>query len=422
MKYKKTTLPNGLRIVTVPTRGNPSMTVFVVVEAGANYESKAENGLSHFLEHMCFKGTPKRPSSMQINKELDSLGAYHNAMTDSELTGYFAKSEKKHFTKVLDIISDMYLNPLLPEDELEKERGVILQEISMQEDNPRRKVWDTFKTLVYKDTPAGRTTLGLPENIKKFKREDFVAYRNTHYVPKKTIVFVVGDLNERMIISEVKKSFGSFKGGKVVGKSKVVEKQKEPGLLIEDKKTDQTHMIVGFRTFGGKDKRAAALMVLTNILGGGMSSRLWHRLREEMGACYYIHAHHVDYTDHGLFTVETGINASRTAEVTTAILEECMKIVKEGVTLDELNKVKEYMIGHLNMHLETTEAIAEFYAEQEVVTGKMLTPEELEKQIRKVAVKDVVEVAKDVFKERNLNLAIIGNIKDKQKVKKALKL
>lgn len=247
-------------------------------------------------------------------------------------------------------------------------------------------------------------------------------YKNAHYIPQKTTVVVVGDISERAVLSEVKKVFKDFKKGKIVNKPKVVESQKKPGLLVEDKKTEQTHIILGFRSFDASDKRNPALIVLSNILGGGMSSRLFHRLREEMGACYYIHAHHMDYTDHGLLIVETGINASRTAEVTEAILEECKKLVEEEVTEEELNKVKEYIIGTMYMHLETTDAIAEFYAEQLVTTGKLITPADLERKIRKVTTKDIQSVAQDVFKDKNLNLAIVGDIKDKEKVKKVLKL
>lgn len=171
MKYKKTVLPNGLRIITIPTHENPAVTVMVLVETGSNYESKQENGLSHFLEHMMFKGTTRRPTSLDISRELDGLGAQSNAFTSNEMTGYFAKAERKHLPKLLDIISDMYLNPTLPLAELEKERGVILQEIAMYEDLPQSKVWDIFSTLVYGETPAGRTILGPAENIKRFKRE-----------------------------------------------------------------------------------------------------------------------------------------------------------------------------------------------------------------------------------------------------------
>ncbi|MHB1330900.1 MAG: M16 family metallopeptidase, partial [Minisyncoccota bacterium] len=190
MKYKKTTLQNGLRIIHVPSKGNPSVTVMALVETGSNYEEKSQNGLSHFLEHMMFKGTTRRPTSLDISRELDSLGAQSNAFTSNEMTGYYAKAEKKHFKELLDIISDLYLNPTLPPAELEKERGVILQEISMYEDLPQHKVWDVFGELVYGDSPAGRTILGPSLNIKKFKRDDFQDYRKVHYVAKKTIIVI----------------------------------------------------------------------------------------------------------------------------------------------------------------------------------------------------------------------------------------
>ncbi|MDP2642121.1 MAG: pitrilysin family protein [bacterium] len=420
MKYKKTTLPNGLRVITVPTRGNPSVMALVVVETGSNYETKEQNGLSHFLEHMCFKGTTKRPKASLIAKELDALGAQNNAFTSNELTGYYAKAAKRHFSKLFEIISDLYLNPTLPAEDLEKERGVILEEISMYEDLPQRKVWDVLSSLMHGDTPAGRPIIGPRNNIKRFKRKDFVDYRSKHYIASKTIVVVAGDVSERTVLKEVKKHFKDVSTGRKISKSSVIEKQKLPGLLIHPKKTDQTHMIMAFRGYGARDKRIPALTVLAEILGKGMSSRLFTKLRDEMGACYYVRASHDEYTDHGVFAISTGINTSRTTEVTKVLLEECGKLTKEPVSNEELRKAKEHNIGHLYMDLETTDSIAEFYAGQEVSTGKLKRPQELEREIRRVTAKDIMAVAKDVFKNEKLNLAIVGNVSNLKAVRKAL--
>lgn len=210
MKFKKKTLKNGLRIITVPVKGNPSVTVLVMVSTGSNYETKEENGLSHFLEHMCFKGTPTRKTALDISLEVDSLGAENNAFTNNEYTGYYAKAEKKHFKKLLNIVSDIYLNPTIPTEELEKERGVILQEISMYEDLPQRKVQEVFDELLYGDTPAGRSILGPKENIKRFTREDFLKYKSKHYVAEGTVVVVAGDVSDKQVEEEVSKLFKSI--------------------------------------------------------------------------------------------------------------------------------------------------------------------------------------------------------------------
>ena len=394
--------------------------VLVVVETGSNYETKAQNGLSHFLEHMCFKGTTKRLKASEIAKELDALGAQNNAFTSNELTGYYAKAAKKHFSKLFEIISDLYLNPTLPASDLEKERGVILEEINMYEDLPQRKVWEVLSKLIYGDVPAGRSILGPRENIKRFTRKDFVNYRSKHYVASSTIVIVAGDVSERAVLKEVKKRFKDVSMGKKLSKPTVREKQKSPELLIHKKKTDQTHMVMAFRTYGAKDKRTPAFTVLTEILGKGMSSRLFTRLRGEMGACYYVRAGHDQYTDHGILTISTGINVSRAKEVTEVLLEECGKLSKILVSREELERAKEHNIGHLYMDLETTDSLAEFYAGQEVNTGKLKKPQELEKAIRKVTAKDIMKVAKDVFRNDKLNLAIVGDISDPKVIKKAL--
>ncbi len=422
MNFKKTTLSNGLRVVIVPTKGNPSVMVLVVVETGSNYETKAQNGLSHFLEHMCFKGTAKRPKASLIARELDSLGAQNNAFTSNELTGYYAKAALKHFPKLFEIISDLYLNPTLPAEDLEKERGVILQEISMYEDLPQKKVWEVLSTLMYGDVPAGRSILGPRENIQRFTRKDFVGYRSKYYIASKTMVIVAGDINEQAVLKEVKNHFKDIPKDKKLSKPAVTVRQKSPGLLIYKKKTDQTHMVMAFHAYNAKDKRVPALTVLAEILGKGMSSRLFTKLRDEMGACYYVRAGHDEYTDHGVFTISTGINVSRTREVLRVLLEECDKLTKVLVSDKELQKAKEHNIGHLYMNLETTDSLAEFYAGQEVSSGKLKKPQELEEEIRKVTAKDVMRVAKDVFKDEKLNLAIVGDVSDHRAIKKILSL
>ena len=420
MKYKKTTLPNGLRVITAPVAGNPSVMVLVMVETGSNYEAKDQNGLSHFLEHMCFKGTTLRPRASMIAKELDSLGAQNNAFTSNEYTDYYAKAAKRHFPKLFEIISDLYLDPILPETDLEKERGVILEEIAMYEDLPQRYVWQVLEALVYGDTPAGRPIIGPRENIKKFRREDFVEYRRAHYVANKTIVVVAGDISEQVVLKAVRQNFKDIPKGEKLGKLGVKEKQSAPGLSVHKKKTDQCHMVMAFRTYGAKDKRSPVAALLAEILGKGMSSRLFTRLRDEMGACYYVRAGHDQYTDHGLFTIATGINVSRTKEVVSTLLEECKKLTLSPITNEELEKAKEHHIGHLYMDLETTDSLAEFYASEEIGSGKLKTPQEVEEEIRKVTAKDIMKTAKEIFRDEKLNLAIVGNIADPKPVKKVL--
>jgi len=420
MNFKKTTLSNGLSVITIPMKGNPAVMVLAMVETGSNYETKAQNGLSHFLEHMCFKGTERRKKAGDISLELDSLGAQNNAFTSNEYTGYYAKAAKKHFSKVFDIISDLYLNPTLPAEDLEKERGVILQEISMYEDLPQRKVWDVLGGLMYGDTPAGRTILGPSENIKKFTREDFLKYRRDHYVAGKTYIVVAGDVTEKSVMAEVNKHFKNIPVKAKLGKVRVKESQKLPAFRLHYKKTDQAHMVLAFRTYGANDKRVVKAELLAEILGKGMSSRLFTKLRDEMGACYYVRAGLDSYTDHGMFAISTGINASRADEVLKTLIAECKKLSTTLVSKSELDKAKEHYSGNLYMGLETADSLAEFYAGQEVATHKLKTPQEIEKEIRKITPEDIRKIAKEIFKDNNLNLAIVGDIKDEKSLLRSL--
>jgi predicted Zn-dependent peptidase len=420
MKHKKLTLPNGLRIMVVPAHDNPSATVMIAAEVGSHYESKAENGLSHFLEHMLFKGTPSRPSALAVSSELDSVGAESNAATSSETTVYYAKSEKRHWRKLLEVVSDIYLNPSFPAADLEKERGVVLQEISMYEDLPHKLVWEVLAKLLYGDTAAGRTVLGLPENIKKLSRQDFLSYHRKHYVASKTLVVVSGDVTYKAVFDEVKKIFGALPEVKRRKKEKFKEKQSAPALSLARKKSDQTHMIMALRSYSSRDKRSTPVAVLIGVLGYGPSSRLYQRVREQMGACYYIHTGSDLETDHGYTAIWTGVEKGRVVEVVQAILDECKRLTYEEVQEKELQKVKDYMVSHMYMGLETSDALANFYVNEELIHGSPREPHEIEKEIRKVTAADIMHAAKELFKDENLNLAIVGNVADAKSVKKVL--
>jgi predicted Zn-dependent peptidase len=323
---------------------------------------------------------------------------------------------------LLDIVSDIYLNATIPEQELEKERGVILQEISMYEDLPQRKVHDVFTELLHGDTPAGRTVLGSVENIKNFKRSDFLNYKNKHYVASGTIVVVAGNLTKREVEETVKKLFKDISTTKKHRKEKIKQNQSSPAVSIFPKKTDQTHLVLGFRGFSAKDRRSPALGVLAGVLGGGMSSRLFQKLREEMGACYYVRTSPNLFSDHGDLTISTGVNKDRVNEVKEVLLSECKRLKTELVSGQELKKTKDYLIGNLYMDLETTSALATFFAVEEISHGRLKTAKEIEKEIKSVTAKAIQKVACEVFTSANLNLAIVGQAPDETTLKKSLKL
>ena len=421
MKFSKKVLKNGLRVITVPMKDNPTVTVLVLVEAGSKYEEKKVNGISHFLEHMCFKGTMKRPKAVDISKELDALGSQYNAFTAQEYTGYYAKSDARHFRQIFDVVSDIYLNSIFPDGEMQKEKGVIIEEINMYEDMPQRHVQDLMMKLLYGDQPAGWNIAGEKKNILDMKRDDFVTYKKQHYLPEATVLVVAGRVTEKQVLVEVNKVFGNVLRGKKGQKIKVKEKQQKPQVLVNFKKTDQTHFVLGVRSVNLFNKKNAIMSILGGVLGGGMSSRLFVKLREEMGVGYYVRAYNDAYTDHGFFQVSAGVDNKRIEEVVKAVLLECKKLTEELVSPDELNKVKECLIGNMKLTLESSDDIANFYGGQELLKREMKSEEEKARELRKVTAQQIQNLAKDIFKNNKLNLALIGPFKEKSKFLKILK-
>jgi predicted Zn-dependent peptidase len=420
MQFNKTVLKNGLRVITIPMADNPSVTVLVMVAAGSKYETKVENGISHFLEHMVFKGTPRRPKAADISRELDSIGAQHNAFTSQEYTGYYAKVDSRHVALALDVVADLYNNPLLDAVEMEKEKGVIVEEIRMYEDIPQAKVGRLFMELVYGDQPAGWDIAGTESNVRSFSREAVVDYRSAHYVAEATTVVVSGHFNEKQILADIEKSFAGISSLKKKDKVKVKEKQDGPQVKIGLKETDQTHLILGVRSFPISSSYRPALSVLSAILGKGMSSRLFDKLRNEMGICYYVGADSDLYTDHGIFEVSAGVDNSRVDEAIKVILSELSKTIKEKVSEIELTKVKDFIAGNTMLGLETSDDRANYAGMKEVLEGKVKTPEESIAKIRAVTAEQVLEVARKIFVDKNLNLAIVGNYKDEDRFRKLL--
>ncbi len=420
--YKKTTLPNGLRIITVPMPDTKTVTVLVLVATGSKYETKEINGVSHFLEHMVFKGTKKRPTQLKIAEPLDRIGSQYNAFTGQEYTGYYVKANGKHLDLLLDIISDITLNPNFDHREIDKERGVIIEELNMYEDDPMRKIGDVWTDLLYGDQPAGWDVGGKKEVIAKLMRDDFTRYHNDHYVAPKTVVVVSGDIEHNDITDKIKKLFKSISGVKGENKIPTKEYQKKPVVKVFYKKTDQTHIAFGVRSYNIFDKRRYAADVLATILGSGMSSRLWQLLRDKMGAAYYVRTLCDESTDTGNFATWAGIDNRRAEEIIKAILGEYKKIKDIKVNAAELAKAKEHLEGSLILSIETSDEMASFYGFQEILKNEILLPEDVIKKIRAVTGGEVLRAAKDIFRPEKLNLAIIGPFKDSEKFINLLKI
>lgn len=422
MKFTKTILPNGMRLIIVPMKESATVTVMALVEAGSKYETKNISGLSHFLEHMCFKGTAKRPKAIDISRELDTIGAVYNAFTSQEFTGYFAKSAKQHFEKILSVVSDIYLNPSFPESEIEKEKGVIVEEINMYRDFPQRHVQDLFLELLYGDQPVGWNIAGTPESVRAMTRADFVAYHDKHYVSGATTMVVAGAVSLEEARDTVAFAFEHMPTSAKHSKIAVVENQTAPAIRVEPRKTDQTHFVLGARACNAYDKKLPALKVLAGVLGAGMSSRLFQKMREELGICYYVKTDNDALTDHGFFTVAAGVDKNRVAEAVRAILAEFARLRNEPLAKEELRKVKDCLIGNMYLSLESTDELAEFYGMQEILRKELKQPDEIAKEIERVESNDVQEVARYIFKPERLNLAVVGQTLDEARLQALLTL
>jgi predicted Zn-dependent peptidase len=419
---KKITLPNGLRVLLAPQPQGLAASVLILVAAGSEYETKKINGVSHFLEHMAFKGTMNRPRVGQISEELDALGAVSNAFTDQEVTGYYAKVEAKKLPATLDIITDIYLNPVFVPEEIEKERAVIIEEINMDEDRLPRKASELFISLLYGDQPAGWNVAGSKEILKKIFKNDIERYREARYVMRGTVAAIAGKFNEAAVMRQIRAAFAHFPKGRAAAKSKTVERQKKPAVSANYRESGQSHLVLGFRAFSRFDPRRYALQVAADVLGGGMSSRLFKRVREELAAAYYVGAGAALSLDHGHFQISAGVDHAKTEIVVRAILEECRRLRDEEVGEKELRRSKDHMIGGLILGLEASDDLAMFYGTQEILAKRILSPEQMIAMIRKVTAADVRAAIRDIFRNDRLNLAIVGPHRNSKVLEKILKL
>lgn len=418
---KRLTLPNGLRIILAPRPASVAATVLILVEAGSEYETKKINGISHFLEHLVFKGTAKRPEPGMIASELDKLGAEYNAFTGQEYTGYWAKAQHKEALKILEVVSDLYLNPIFNSAEIDRERGVIIEEINLYEDTPARRVHELFTTLLYGDQPAGWDIAGEKSVIRRVSREEIIRYRTAHYVAPATAVVVSGKFDAHEVTRRVRELFGRLGRGRKARKPKTRAHQRRPASLVKYKESDQSHLVLGARAFSVFDARRYALEVLADVLGGGMSSRLFRKVREELGAAYYVRADADLYLDHGYLAVAAGVDHLKIRRVVAIILEEMRRLTTRLVGQAELKKAQDHLAGTLLLGLETSDELASFYGGQEILTRTILSPEEFIGKIQKVGAEEVRQVARRLFRNEGLNLAVIGPYKRPQVFKKILK-
>lgn len=420
--YQKNTLPNGLRLLTIPMNSVASACVMIIVGAGSRYERKNINGISHFLEHMAFKGTFKRPSALIISSIIEGIGGEFNAFTSKDHTAYYIKAAKKHLPLLFDILSDMLLNSRFDEAEIEREKGVIAEEINLYEDTPMRKISMIYEELLYGDHPLGWDIAGEKEVIKKLKREDFLEYIDGLYAPNNVVISVAGGIGSNGEVKKLtEKWLGDWKKRDIWQFKRMSDNQTKPAIKVVYKKTEQAHLCLGVRAYPRGHKDHFAAEVLSAILGGGMSSRLFIEVRERRGLAYYVRSEIEKYHEVGNFVAQAGVDLKRIDDAIKVILSQYYRIAEDPVKASELSKAKEFLKGRLILELEDSKNVAGLYGEQELLEKRIYPPKQLLAKIDQVTADDIQRVAKDIFKQNRLNLAVIGPFKDEKRFENLLK-
>lgn len=416
-----TKLNSGLRVVRVPVEGAGSVTVMALVGVGARYEPENLNGISHFLEHVPFKGTAKWSNSMKLSSAVDAVGGQFNAFTGKEYTGYYVRSTPKHLKFDVDVVSDLLYGPKLRAADIEMEKGVIVEEIRMYNDMPKARVYHLFDRLMYGDSGLGRRIDGSVETVRSFERADFLKWRQGWYGLENVVVVVAGAVGQRGdegVVRMVGEYFGSKAlEMKKMEKTRVLEqKQPEKGVCkVEFMESDQAHLILGFPALPLIHPDRYALAVLSNILGGSMSSRLFSEVREKRGLAYYVNSDVDRYLDCGCLAVAAGVDTSRIDEAMDAIegvLRDVAEGGKKGVKAEEVRRAQEYYAGNLMLSLESNRSMAQYWGVRSVLGDEMVEPLELVARVRGVKVEDVARVARELIRRERTVLAVVGPYKD----------
>ncbi len=415
--YEKFLAENKITYLTVPIHNINSISLMVWVRVGSRYENDKIWGASHFIEHLMFKGTKKRPSTLILSKELDAIGAEYNAFTSKEYTCYYVKLNVKHFEKVCDLSFDMLNNSLFDENEMEREKQVIVEEIKMYFENPLLHIEDLFESVIYdKQSRLGLDVIGSQQSILDMNRKDVLDFLDQGYKSSNIIITIAGAVDEN-ILQTCQKYFDKYSR---VGKgelkvSKFKSKQNEPKIKIQYRDTEQIQFMLGFLSKGYGHKDNPGLKLLSIILGGNMSSRLFISIRERLGLCYSIGSSFDTYQDIGSFCIRAGLDKNRIEQAFEAILKEIKLLLKKGVTDEELQRAKDYFEGKLTLKLEDSLELARWYGYQGLMEKGIDTVDEYIKKINNVTKEDILRLAQELFDFSKANIAVIGPIKDENK-------
>jgi predicted Zn-dependent peptidase len=409
--FEKTTLGNGIRVVSAAMPQVGSVSCFVMLAAGSRYETPDSKGIAHFSEHMFFKGTERRPDARTIATEIDAIGGEFNAFTGKELTGYYVRTATETRDVAFDVLSDMLLHSRFEPAEIEKEKGVILEEMNVYLDNPQRYVGSVYDRLLFDDQPLGWDILGTKETIEGATRDTFTTYLDAWYRPERIVIGVGGRLGDGLR-DRLEELFGGIDGAATGAPAPVELPDVASPVLLHTKQSEQAHLILGVRGYPIEHPDRYALQLLAVVLGGGMSSRLFTEVREKRGLAYYVHAANGSYTDAGTFYAGAGVDVDRIDEAITTILGELRDIAAEPVPADELEKARGYAKGRFVLRLESPQGTIQFGLRREVLEGELEEPDEVLRSLDAVTGDDVRRVARDLLEEKPLYLAVVGPFDD----------
>ena len=413
--FAKTILDNGIRIVSHEMPDIRSVSLGIWVENGSRHEARRENGISHFIEHLLFKGTERR-SAAAIAEEMDAVGGVINAFTSKEHTCYYAKVLDENLPLAIDLLSDIFLHSKFDEEEIERERSVILQEISQTEDTPDDYVHDLFNVDFFQDHPIGRPICGSAESVKGFSRDDLLKFFRTRYQPRRVIVAAAGHLSHGDIVAEMAARLGSVGdsggGGDVDSPDGIPLPEIRRGVFPHQKTLEQAHLCMGVPGLSQAHPKRYAGYVLNTLLGGGMSSRLFQEIREKRGKAYSVYSFSSSYRDVGYFGVYAGTSVESTREVVDLVLKELKSLADGKITGDELGRTQGQLVGSMLLGLESTDSWMSHVARNEIYYGKTISTDEICQGVRAVTRVDVIDLARSLFRSGAPTLTLLGDFKD----------
>ena len=408
--YTKTVLDNGLRVITSTMPHSRSVCLAILVGAGSCYESEEEAGISHFAEHLFFKGTQRRPTSKEITQDIEGVGGIINAGTDKELTIFWCKVAKSHFPIALDVLSDLLLNSLFDSKEIEQERRIISEEINMNLDLPQQRISMLIDELLWPEQPLGREVIGYKETVSSITREQLLNYVARRYMPNNTVLSIAGNIQHEEAVAQIESLFNKWAAGELITGYITDDKQTEARLRIEPKDIEQAHLCLAVHGFSRSHPQRFTIDLFNTVLGGGMSSRLFTEIREHRGLAYDIHSYTEHFLKSGSFAIYAGVDPQKIETAVVAILEE-MSQIKQGITANELTRAKELSKGRLYLRFEDSQNVALWYGGQEILTQQILDIDDVISIVDAITIDELKGVAEEIITDSGLNLAVTGPIK-----------